>query len=122
MAKPISQLKYTGKKRPQAGELDPKTGEKLYPYLPGEELIDAVNLAIFLERPLLLEGEPGGGKTELARAVAYDLDLNYYYYCVKSTSKAQDLLYQFDIIGRLRDAQLAAKLFRIQKAYNANKS
>jgi MoxR-like ATPase len=108
MAKPISQLKYTGKKRPQAGELDPKTGEKLYPYLPGKELIDAVNLAIFLERPLLLEGEPGGGKTELARAVAYDLDLDYYYYCVKSTSKAQDLLYQFDIIGRLRDAQLAA--------------
>lgn len=107
-----SMKKYTGKKRPAAGTSDPQTGGLLYPYIPDEELIDAVNLAIHLKRPLLLEGEPGGGKTELARAVAYDLDLPYKYYCVKSTSKAEDLLYSFDVIARLRDAQLAGtKLF-----------
>ncbi len=45
----------------------------MYPYLPSEELVEAVNLAIFLERPLLIKGEPGCGKTRLARAVAYEL-------------------------------------------------
>ncbi|HEY9866879.1 MAG TPA: MoxR family ATPase [Candidatus Obscuribacterales bacterium] len=105
-------MKYTGKNRPNAGTLDSQTGGLLYPYIPDEELINAVNLAIHLKRPLLLEGEPGGGKTELARAVAYDLGLPYKYYYVKSTSKAQELLYFFDTISRLRDAQLAGtKLF-----------
>lgn len=101
-------IKYTGKKRPKPGQIDEKTGESLYPYIPDQELIDAVNFAITLKRPLLLEGEPGGGKSQLARAVAYDLGLPYKYYCAKSTSKIDDLLYQFDTIGRLRDAQLAA--------------
>ncbi|OCR02803.1 ATPase [Oscillatoriales cyanobacterium USR001] len=101
-------MKYTGKIRPIAGTKDPKTGEILYPYIPDDELINAVNWAIHLNRPLLLEGEPGGGKTELARAVAYELGLEYRSYTAKSTSKAQDLLYFFDTIGRLRDAQLAA--------------
>lgn len=104
----MKQYKYTGTLKPQSGETDPKTGEKLFPYLPDPELIKAVNLAIALKRPLLLEGEPGGGKTELARAVAYELKLDYQYYCVKSTSKAVELLYTFDTIAKLRDAQLAA--------------
>ena len=99
-------MKYTGKIRPIAGTKDPETKEILYPYIPDPELIKAVNWAIHLNRPLLLEGEPGGGKTELARAVAYELGLEYRSYTAKSTSKAQDLLYSFDTIGRLRDAQL----------------
>ncbi|ACK70922.1 ATPase associated with various cellular activities AAA_5 [Gloeothece citriformis PCC 7424] len=101
-------LKYTGKIKPKAGEIDDKTGDILYPYFADDDLIKAVNYAIFLNRPLLLEGEPGGGKTQLARAVAYELKLDYKAYSVKSTSKAIDLLYTFDTIGRLRDAQLAA--------------
>lgn len=100
-------MKYTGTIRPTTGTKDPKTGEILYPYIPDDELVKAVNWAIHLNRPLLLEGEPGGGKTELARAVAYELGLEYRSYTAKSTSKAQELLYSFDTIGRLRDAQLA---------------
>jgi MoxR-like ATPase len=99
-------IKYTGKIKPKLGQ--EYEGEIIYPYIPNQELIDAVNFAITLKRPLLLEGEPGGGKSQLARAVAFDLRLPYKYYCAKSTSKIDDLLYKFDTIGRLRDAQLAA--------------
>jgi Holliday junction resolvasome RuvABC ATP-dependent DNA helicase subunit len=68
-------LKYTGDKdkQPKPKEQDKLTGQLLYPYLPGEKLVEAVNLAIALERPLLLKGEPGCGKTKLAHAVAYEL-------------------------------------------------
>ncbi|MCJ8283603.1 MAG: MoxR family ATPase, partial [Rivularia sp. ALOHA_DT_140] len=55
-----NQFEYTGKVQPQWGEKD-VNGQLLYPYLPNEELIEAVNLAIYLERPLLLKGEPGCG-------------------------------------------------------------
>ncbi len=55
-------MKYTGSKQPKPGEIDPKTGHRLYPYLPSAKLVEAVNLAIALERPLLLKGEPGCGK------------------------------------------------------------
>ena len=103
-----SRLKYTGNKQPQVGEQDPKTGQLLYPYLPNPELVEAVNLAIFLERPLLLKGEPGCGKTRLARAVAYELGLPFEAWYVKSTSRARDGLYTYDSVGRLRDSQLAA--------------
>jgi MoxR-like ATPase len=101
-------LEYTGKVQPKLGESDPKTGQLLYPYLPNPELIEAVNLAIYLERPLLLKGEPGCGKTRLARAVAYELGLPYEAWSIKSTSRARDGLYTYDAVGRLRDAQLAA--------------
>jgi MoxR-like ATPase len=80
----------------------------LYPYLPNPELVEAVNLAIYLERPLLLKGEPGCGKTLLASAVAYELGLKLEAWYVKSTSRARDGLYNYDAVGRLRDAQLAA--------------
>ena len=103
-----SNLKHTGNKQPKKGEQDPKTGQLLSPYLPNPELVDAVNLAIFLERPLLLKGEPGCGKTRLARAVAYELDLPFETWYVKSTSRARDGLYTYDSVGRLRDSQLAA--------------
>ncbi len=109
MAKTIgtNQLEYTGKVQPQAGERD-ASGNLLYPYLPNEELIEAVNLAIYLERPLLLKGEPGCGKTRLARAVAYELSLPFEAWYIKSTSRAKDGLYNYDAVSRLRDAQLAA--------------
>jgi MoxR-like ATPase len=100
-------LEYTGKLQPQVNEVDFK-GQKLYPYLPEPDMVEAVNLAIFLERPLLLKGEPGCGKTQLARAVAYELKLPFEAWYVKSTSKARDSLYTYDTIGRLRDAQLTA--------------
>lgn len=101
-------LKYTGQVQPQPGERDPQTGQLLYPYLPSPELLEAVNLAIYLRRPLLLKGEPGCGKTRLARAVAYEFGLDFKAWYVKSTSRAQDGLYLYDTVGRLRDAQLAA--------------
>jgi MoxR-like ATPase len=84
------------------------TQQRRYPYLPSEGLIEAVNLAIFLQRPLLLKGEPGCGKTRLAHAVAYELGLPLKTWYIKSTSQARDGLYTYDGVGRLRDAQLAA--------------
>jgi MoxR-like ATPase len=101
-------LTYTGQVHPPPGDRDPQTGQLLYPYLPNPELLEAVNLAIYLRRPLLLKGEPGCGKTQLARAVAYELGLPFKPWYVKSTSRAQDGLYLYDAVGRLRDAQLAA--------------
>lgn len=100
--------KYTGEVQPKEGEQDPVTGQLFAPYLPSDELVEAVNLAIFLERPLLLKGEPGCGKTRLARAVAYELELPFETWHIKSTSRARDGLYTYDAVGRLRDAQLAA--------------
>ncbi len=100
-------LKYTGKVQPEPGERD-ENGRPRYRYLPGDTLVDAVNLAIYLERPLLLKGEPGCGKTRLAQAVAYELDLPYEAWYIKSTSRAGDGLYTYDTVGRLRNAQLAA--------------
>ncbi len=102
-----NQLEYTGKVQPQWAEKD-ANGQLLYPYLPYEELIEAVNLAIYLERPLLLKGEPGCGKTRLAGAVAYELGLPFQAWYIKSTSQAKDGLYTYDAVTRLRDAQLAA--------------
>ncbi len=107
--------KFTGKIQPPQGEIDSDSGQLLYPYLPNDELIDVVNLAIYLERPLLLKGEPGCGKTKLARAVAYELNLPFEAWYVKSTSRAQDGLYTYDAVGRLRDAQLAASQINKQE-------
>lgn len=100
-------LMYTGKVQPKREERD-ENGRPLYPYLPSDALIEAVNLAIYLERPLLLKGEPGCGKTRLAQAVGYELGLPYEAWYIKSTSKARDGLYTYDTVGRLRNAQLAA--------------
>jgi MoxR-like ATPase len=104
MAK-LTELAYTGKVQPKPEDYG-KDG--LYPYLPSEELVDAVNLTVFLEkRPLLIKGDPGSGKTRLARAVAYELKLPYYEWYIKSTSRARDGLYTYDAVRRLHDAQLA---------------
>lgn len=88
------------------GTIQPRAADGL-PYLPSRELVEAVNLAIYLERPLLLKGEPGCGKTQLASAVADELGLPLESWYVKSTSRARDGLYTYDAVGRLRDAQLA---------------
>ncbi len=75
-------------------------------YVATEDLMVAVNAAIRLERPLLVKGEPGTGKTELARQVAAALGLRLIEWHVKSTTRAQQGLYEYDAVSRLRDSQL----------------
>ena len=75
-------------------------------YVAPPDLTLAVNAAVTLERPLLVKGEPGTGKTELARQVALALDLPLIEWHVKSTTKAQQGLYEYDAVSRLRDSQL----------------
>lgn len=75
-------------------------------YVADKDLMIAVNAAIRLERPLLVKGEPGTGKTELARQVAAALGLDMIEWNVKSTTKAQQGLYEYDAVSRLRDSQL----------------
>ncbi len=75
------------------------------PYVVSTELMKAVNLAIYLRRPLLLEGDAGCGKTRLASAVAYELGLPLYRWDVRSTTKAEDGLYKYDALLRLHDVQ-----------------
>jgi MoxR-like ATPase len=75
-------------------------------YVASSELAIAVNAAVTLQRPLLVKGEPGTGKTELARQVASALDLPLIEWHVKSTTKAQQGLYEYDAVSRLRDSQL----------------
>lgn len=114
-----SALTYTGSKQPKIGDRDPDTGRRLVPYLADEALIEAVNLAIYLERPLLLKGEPGCGKTQLAWAVKYELGLPLEEWHIKSTSRAKDGLYTYDAVGRLRDAQLANQEIDPEAVYRA---
>ena len=75
-------------------------------YVADAALAVAVNAAVTLERPLLVKGEPGTGKTELARQVAASLGLPFLEWNVKSTTKAQQGLYEYDAVSRLRDSQL----------------
>jgi MoxR-like ATPase len=93
------------------------------PYLPSDGLIEAVRLAIALQRPLLLEGKPGSGKTQSANSLVYQLTKNnlpghiesagkkpwwpFYIWNIKSYTQARDGFYTFDAVGRLRDAQIA---------------
>ena len=75
-------------------------------YVATEDLMVAVNAAITLERPLLVKGEPGTGKTMLAEEVARALDRNIIPWYIKSTTTAQQGLYEYDAVARLRDGQL----------------
>ena len=75
-------------------------------YVASDDLKLAVNAAVTLQRPLLVKGEPGTGKTELARQVAASFNLPLIEWHVKSTTKAQQGLYDYDAVSRLRDSQL----------------
>ena len=110
-------LTYRGKIQPESGLYYEPIQQKIYPYDAGDELIEVVNLAIELGMPLLLEGEPGCGKSRLAHALVYEFNyrqesnpIKYYEWIVQSTSKAEDSLYQYDYIGRLQAAQISGIL------------
>jgi MoxR-like ATPase len=75
-------------------------------YVATDDLKIAVNAAVQLERPLLVKGEPGTGKTELARQVSSALGLRMIEWNIKSTTRAQQGLYEYDAVSRLRDSQL----------------
>jgi MoxR-like ATPase len=86
----VSDLRFTGSDR----------------YVATDELMVAVNAAITLSRPLLIKGEPGTGKTQLAEEIARALALPLFEWHIKSSSKAQQGLYEYDAVSRLRDSQL----------------
>jgi MoxR-like ATPase len=75
-------------------------------YVATDDLMMAVNAAVTLGRPLLVKGEPGTGKTQLAEEVARSLNRPLYRWHIKSTTKAQQGLYEYDAVSRLRDSQL----------------
>ena len=75
-------------------------------YVAGKDLMVAINAAITLQRPLLVKGEPGTGKTELAFQIAEALGLRLLQWTVKSTTRAAQGLYEYDAVSRLRDSQL----------------
>ncbi len=80
------------------------TGTKTY--IASNELQVAVNAAIHLQKPLLVKGEPGTGKTLLAHEIANSLGKKLITWHIKSTTKAQQGLYEYDAVSRLRDSQL----------------
>ena len=86
-------------------------------YIATEDLRIAVNAALILERPLLVKGEPGTGKTVLAEEIAKALDLELLTWHIKSTTKAHQGLYEYDAITRLRDSQLGDERVKDIKNY-----
>ena len=74
-------------------------------YVAAEELMNSVNIAIALQKPLLVKGEPGTGKTMLAEAIAEAMGMDLYIWSIKSTTKAQEGLYVYDTVQRLYDSQ-----------------
>ena len=75
-------------------------------YVASEELLKVTNIAIALQKPLLVKGEPGTGKTVLAQAIANALQKRLLIWNIKSTTKAQDGLYVYDVVQRLYDSQM----------------
>ncbi|NOR30550.1 MAG: AAA family ATPase [Sulfitobacter sp.] len=86
-------------------------------YVATDDLTIAVNAAVTLERPLLVKGEPGTGKTELARQVSNALGLPMIEWNIKSTTRAQQGLYEYDAVSRLRDSQLGEERVHDVKNY-----
>jgi MoxR-like ATPase len=75
-------------------------------YVATDDLMMAVNAAVTLQRPILIKGEPGTGKTQLAVEIAKSLGMPLFEWHIKSTTKAQQGLYEYDAVARLRDSQL----------------
>ncbi len=94
-----------------------KSFEGTADYVATEDLKIAVNAAIRLERPLLVKGEPGTGKTELARQVVSSLGLKLLEWHVKSTTRAVQGLYEYDAVSRLRDSQIGDDRVREVRNY-----
>lgn len=92
--------------RPAGGQRHRDAPQTPEPYIASPELRRAVNLSIYLERPILIEGEAGCGKSRLARHVADKLGLPLYEWPIRSTSKAQEGLYTYDAILRLHDVHI----------------
>jgi len=100
-------------------------------YVVTKELMNAVNVSIALEKPLLIKGEPGTGKTMLAEAIAEALDMELIIWSIKSTTKAQEGLYVYDTVQRLYDSQFGEgdvanikkyiKLGKLGEAFTADK-
>ena len=78
-------------------------------YVASDELLSAVNIAVTLQKPLLIKGEPGTGKTQLAQAISEALDKKLIIWNIKSTTKAQDGLYVYDTVQRLYDSQFGGE-------------
>ena len=99
-------------------------------YVASSELMTAVNIAVTLQKPLLIKGEPGTGKTMLAQAVSDALGKKLIIWNVKSTTKAQDGLYVYDVVQRLYDSQFGSegvdniskyiKLGKLGEAFNSD--
>ena len=87
-------------------------------YIATQDLMLAVNASITLKRPLLIKGEPGTGKTMLAEEVARALGMPLLQWHIKSTTKAQQGLYEYDAVSRLRDSQLADDAARVKDIRN----
>ena len=90
-------------------------------YVATEDLQMAVNAAVTLERPLLIKGEPGTGKTMLAEQVAEALNMPLIQWHIKSTTKAQQGLYEYDAVSRLRDSQLGGDVSDIKQYISQGK-
>ena len=78
-------------------------------YVASEELLRAANIAMVLQKPLLIKGEPGTGKTMLAEAISQALGKKLIIWNIKSTTKAQDGLYVYDVVQRLYDSQFGGQ-------------
>ncbi len=96
-------MKYAENENPKPAKNPDGTEEA---YDPDSRLVAAVNVALLLRKPLLVSGEPGTGKTSLAKSVAADLGLRIVEFYTKSVHESRDLLYHYDAIAHFRDAQI----------------